>query len=119
SLRPFDNVGVQYGLAALNSGAITRQQFLDLNERIGGYDQDANYVDSRTAGDVGAIQRMQQSGVTFGGSGGMSQVPVFDVSGIYNDDGGYHYQWYHFATRDSLRQVNGTSANQRMVRGNH
>jgi len=118
SLRPFDNVGVQYGLAALNSGAITKQQFLDLNERIGGYDQDANYVASRTAGDVGAIQRMQQSGVTFGGSGGMSQVPVFDVSGIYNDDGGYHYQWYHFATRDRLREVNGNSDNHVMWRGN-
>ncbi len=118
SLRPFDNVGVQYGLAALNSGAITKQQFLDLNERIGGYDQDANYVVSRTVGDVGAIQRMQQSGVTFGGSGGMSQVPVFDVSGIYNDDGGYHYQWYHFATRDRLREVNGNSDNHVMWRGN-
>ena len=28
--------------------------------------------------------------MTFGGSGGMADVPVFDVSGIYNDDGGYH-----------------------------
>ena len=32
ALRPFDNVGVQYGLNALNSGAITTAQFLDLNE---------------------------------------------------------------------------------------
>ena len=44
ALRPFDNVGVQYGLNALNSGAITMQQFLEMNEKIGGYDQDANYV---------------------------------------------------------------------------
>ena len=117
SLRPFDNVGVQYGLAALNSGAITKEQFLDLNERIGGYDQDANYVASRAAGDVGAIQRMQQSGITFGGSGGMSQVPIFDISGIYNDDAGYHYQWYHFAARDRLREVNGNSDNHVMWRG--
>src|SRR5437899_5089010 len=67
ALRPFDNVGVQYGLGALNSGAITKAQFLDLNEGIGGYDQDFNYVASRAAGDVGAIERMQQSGITFGG----------------------------------------------------
>jgi hypothetical protein len=118
ALRPFDNVGVQYGLAALNSGVITKEQFLDLNERIGGYDQDASYASSRTVGDVGAIRRMQQSGVTFGGSGGMSEVPIFDISGIYNDDGGYHYQWYHFAARDRLREANGSSDNHVMWRGN-
>ncbi|HZR07381.1 MAG TPA: DUF6351 family protein [Myxococcales bacterium] len=116
--RPFDNVGVQYGLAALNSGQITKEQFLDLNERVGGYDQDANYVASRVAGDVGAIERMQESGITLGGSGGMSEVPVFDISGIYNDDAGYHYQWYHFATRERLREVNGNSDNHVMWRGN-
>lgn len=117
ALRPFDNVGVQYGLAALNSGAITKEQFLDLNERIGGYDQDANYVPARTRGDLGAIERMQQAGVTFGGSGGMSEVPVFDISGIYNDDSGYHYQWFHFAARERLREVNGNSDNHVMWRG--
>jgi hypothetical protein len=118
ALRPFDNVGVQYGLAALNSGSISKAQFLDLNERVGGYDHDFNYVASRVAGDVGAIERMQLSGVTFGGSGGMSEVPVFDISGIYNDDGGYHYQWYHFAARERLREVNGNTANHVMWRGN-
>ncbi len=118
ALRPFDNVGVQYGLAAVNSGAITKAQFLDLNERIGGYDQDANYVAGRSIGNVGAIERMQEGGVTFGGSGGMSEIPVFDISGIYNDDGGYHYQWYHFAARERLREVNGSSDNHVMWRGN-
>ena len=66
ALRPFDNVGVQYGLAALNGGAITTTQFLDLNERIGGYDQDANYVANRTVGNIGAIKRAHQSGVQLG-----------------------------------------------------
>jgi hypothetical protein len=35
--RPIDNIGVQYGLEALNLGAITKQQFLALNRNIGGY----------------------------------------------------------------------------------
>jgi len=118
ALRPFDNVGVQYGLAALSSGAITKAQFLDLNGRIGGYDQDANYTGARSIGNVGAIERMQEAGVTFGGSGGMADVPVFDVSGIYNDDSGYHYQWYHFAARERMREVNGNSDNHVMWRGN-
>jgi hypothetical protein len=34
---PWDNVGVQYGLAALQSGAITSEQFLDLNANVGSW----------------------------------------------------------------------------------
>jgi Tannase-like family of unknown function (DUF6351) len=118
ALRPFDNVGVQYGLAALAGGAITIDQFLLLNERIGGYDQDANYVAARSVGDAGAMRRAQQSGLQLGGNGGLAIIPVFDVSGIYNDDAGYHYQWFHFALRDRLVQMNGNADNHVMWRGN-
>ena len=38
--RPYDNVGVQYGLRALASGRITTAQFVDLNAKIGGIDID-------------------------------------------------------------------------------
>src|SRR5258705_10854725 len=41
-----------------------------------------------------------------------------DISGIYNDDGGYHYQWFHFATRARMAQANGDTANHVMWRGN-
>jgi hypothetical protein len=34
---PWDNVGVQYGLSALTSGAITPDQFLDLNANVGSW----------------------------------------------------------------------------------
>jgi len=118
ALRPFDNVGVQYGLAALNAGQISPTQFLNLNERIGGYDQDANYVANRVVGDLGAIKRGQQSGLQLGGNGGLASIPVFDISGIYNDDGGYHYQWFHFAMRDRMVQANGNADNHVMWRGN-
>jgi hypothetical protein len=118
ALRPFDNVGVQYGLAALNGGSITVEQFLVLNERIGGYDQDANYVSARTVGNPGAMTRAQQSGLQLGGNGGLASIPVFDVTGIYNDDAGYHYQWFHFAQRDRMSQMNGNADNHVMWRGN-
>ncbi len=117
ALRPFDNVGVQYGLSALESGAISVDQFLDLNERIGGYDQDANYVTHRTTGDEGAIRRAYQSGLQLGGGGELASIPVFDVSGIYNDDGGYHYQWFHFALRERMLEANGDTDNHVMWRG--
>jgi Tannase-like family of unknown function (DUF6351)/Tannase and feruloyl esterase len=118
ALRPFDNVGVQYGLAALNAGVITTTQFLDLNALIGGYDQDFNYVPQRSVGDLGAITRLQQGGMQLGGNGGLASIPVFDLSGIYNDDGGYHYQWFHFAFRERMRQANGNVDNHVMWRGN-
>jgi hypothetical protein len=118
ALRPFDNVGVQYGLGALNAGVITPKQFLDLNEGIGGFDQDANYVDQRSVGDRGAIRRAYQSGLQFVGGGGLASIPLVDISGIYNDDSGYHYQWTHFATRERMAQANGHTDNHVMWRGN-
>ncbi len=118
ALRPYDNVGVQYGLNALNNGVITTTQFLDLNANIGGYDQDFNYVANRVTGDPGAITRMQQSGLQLYGGGGLANIPVFDVTGIYNDDGGYHYQWFHFAMRERMLQANGDTLNHVMWRGN-
>jgi hypothetical protein len=116
--QTFDNVGVQYGLAALNAGQITPQQFLDLNEAIGGYDQDANYAPARSVGDAGALKRAYQSGLVLSGGGGLAAIPVFDLSGVYNDDGGYHYQWFHFALRARIAQANGEARNHVMWRGN-
>lgn len=118
ALRPFDNVGVQYGLQALNAGVITPQQFLDLNEGVGGFDQDANFVAPRSAGDRGAIRRAHQSGLQFAGNGGLASIPLVDITGIYNDDSAYHYQWFHFATRERMAGANGHTDNHVMWRGN-
>src|SRR5690242_9145105 len=41
---PIDNVGIQYGLAALQAGTITAEQFVRLNEGAGGYDDDLNWT---------------------------------------------------------------------------
>jgi hypothetical protein len=117
ALRPYDNLGVQYGLHALNNGAVTPAQFLDLNERIGGVDQDSNYVASRTAGDAGAIARTYQSGLLLSGKGGLASIPIFD-NATSNEAGGYHYGWFHYALRERLRQANGNSDNLVMWRSN-
>jgi len=116
ALRPFDNVGVQYGLKALADGTITVKQFLDLNAHIGGFDHDSNYTASRTTGDAGAIKRAYQSGVTLGGGGGLRSMPVIDV-GWYRERERYHYQWFHFAVRDRMRRQNGHADNHVMWRG--
>src|SRR6185295_3115420 len=116
-LRTFDNTGIQYGLNALNAGTITKTQFLDLNEGVGGYDQDLNYVASRSVGSATAIKRAHQTGVSLSGAGGLASMPIFDY-GTYNDTSGYHYQWYHFALRERLKYWNGGNAdNMVMQRG--
>ena len=117
ALRPYDNTGVQYGLQALNDKIITPDQFLDINENVGGYDQDDNYVPARTVGDAGAIKRAYLSGTEETASGGLANIPVFDTSAQFNDDSGYHYQWYHFAMRERMKQANGGTGNHVMWRG--
>ncbi len=49
--KPDDNVGVQYGLAALNKKTITADEFLSLNEHVGGNDVDGNFIKARSVGD--------------------------------------------------------------------
>ena len=109
ALRPFDNVGVQYGLNALNASIITPRQFLDLNERIGGVDHDSNYQAQRTEGDRLAIKRAYQAGLTLGANGGLKAIPIFDNAQT-NEERGYHYGWFHFAVRDRIREANGGSS---------
>ncbi len=115
ALRPFDNVGVQYGLSALSTGLITPAQFLDLNEAIGGVDSDGNYTSARTRGDAEAIRRAYQSGLSLSGAGGLSAIPIVD-NATSNEAASYHYGWFHFAFRERLRQTDGTSANLMMWR---
>ncbi|MGW8319655.1 MAG: DUF6351 family protein, partial [Candidatus Promineifilaceae bacterium] len=42
--RPWDNVGVQYGLGSVASGAITPEEFLKVNAIIGGWKESADMV---------------------------------------------------------------------------
>jgi len=107
--RPFDNVGVQYGLSALENGLITPRQFLDLNEHIGGFDQDGHHTASRSAGDPGAIRRAYQSGLSLGANGGLRSIPIVD-NATSNEESRYHYGWFHFALRERVRRANGGSS---------
>ena len=59
---PTDNVGVQYGLKALQAGQITPEQFVDLNSKVGGIDIDGNFTPERKAADPAALAIMYSSG---------------------------------------------------------
>jgi hypothetical protein len=108
---PFDNVGVQYGLKALNSGAITKAEFLDLNEKIGGLDIDGNLEPHRTAWDPIAIQNAYRSGriVT---SGANLTLPIIDVRNYTDLNNDIHTRIRTFSFLDRLERANGTIANE-------
>src|SRR5260221_7209501 len=50
-----DNVGIQYGLNAVLAGAITPEEFVTLNEKIGGFDADWNRRAQRTSAALAAL----------------------------------------------------------------
>jgi len=115
--RAIDNTGVQYGLAALNSGAITVAQFLDLNEKIGGYDNDGNPSVYRAVADPQALRAAYQTGRVTNGSFGLSRVPIIDVRGYTDltEKGDVHQKYHSFSLRERLRAANGSVANLVMV----
>jgi hypothetical protein len=92
--RPLDNVGVQYGLQALNDGAITFDQFLDLNRSIGGYDIDGQITPARAQADPEAVLHAYETGRVAMGGGDLTAVPIIDVD-VFDDPTG--------ATADRLR----------------
>jgi hypothetical protein len=115
--RPLDNVGIQYGLKTLNDGTISVDQFLDLNEKIGGFDKDATIVPQRTVADLGAARAAYRTGRLTNGGGGLSEVPIIDFRD-YNDalpGGDIHVRYHSFSMRERLDKANGRHDNQVMV----
>jgi hypothetical protein len=117
--RPLDNVGIQYGLKVLNEGegAITVEQFLDLNEKVGGFDRDATIVPQRTVADPIAMRAAYQTGRLTSGGGGLASIPIIDYRG-YNDEvtnGDIHVKYHSFSLRKRLEKANGRSDNHVML----
>lgn len=122
--RPLDNEGVQYGLAALNSGRISVAQFLDLNEKIGGFDSDGNPTAAqrtlparRSIADPQTLPVAYRSGRLLFGGWGLKDVPIIDYR-LYEDRnaaGTFHLRHHSFITRERLRKANGDAANQVML----
>lgn len=115
--RPLDNVGIQYGLKALNQGVISVDQFLDINEKVGGYDRDANFVAQRTVANGYAMQQAYQTGRLTNGGGGLKEIPIIDYRG-YQDDtpgGDIHLRYHSFSMRERLIKANGDAKNQVML----
>jgi len=108
-----DNVGVQYGLKAFLSGAITPEEFVILNEAIGGVDFDSNFTPTRSAADPDALAIAYRAGIVSDGVH-LAKTPMIDLRGW--DDKAIHHVWRSFALRARLDAANGNHNNHIMWR---
>ena len=104
----YDNVGVQYGLNALNSGAIAKAEFLDINEKAGGLDIDGAYMPTRSVADPIALRNGYRAGrvVT------SETLPIIDTRPYVDDVADFHQRIRTFQFLDRLGRTTGTTANQ-------
>lgn len=122
--RPLDNTGVQYGLSALRSGAIDVDQFLDMNEKIGGFDSDGRPTAisgaipaPRSVADPETLPIAYASGRMLYTGWGLKDVPIIDYR-LYEDDsvqGAYHLRHHSFIVRERLKKTAGDADNQVML----
>lgn len=111
---PFSNVGIQYGLSALESGQLSPQQFADLNAHVGGLDVNGHLSPVRNAGQTIAFQRAYRDGAVDTASN-LNQVPIIDLRGP--DPGAFHDVYRTYAMRNRLLRNFGTAANQILWQG--
>ncbi|HEX2692280.1 MAG TPA: DUF6351 family protein, partial [Kofleriaceae bacterium] len=117
-----DNVGVQYGLKAFLSGTITAEEFVTLNEKIGGVDFDDNFTAARTQADPEALEIAYRAGIVSDGNH-LAKTAILDLRG-YDDSNlpppagalGIHHVWRSFALRARLDAANGNHENHVMWR---
>lgn len=106
---PYDNTGLQYGLVALNSGEITAEQFVDMNEKVGGLDIDWNHQPQRSEADRAGVETMYRAGlVTYPREA--AKVPIIDMRGSSNYE--IHTDFESYVMRARLQKASGHSDNQ-------
>lgn len=110
--RALDNVGVQYGLNAFNAGKISFDQFIQLNEVIGGHDVDGNIIPTRDSGDLQALKITYQTGRINTGGGSLATIPILDTRNYLDGAANLHDRFRSMVTRARLKEANGTADNQ-------
>ncbi|MES2883839.1 MAG: DUF6351 family protein [Pseudomonadota bacterium] len=106
--RPSDNVGVQYGLQQLLANTITPAMFVDLNKKIGGRDNDYDYIPERTVADAPAVPIAYRSGLF--NMGNNMHLPIIDIRG--HDVAEIHHDYRSYVMRARLDRSNGHHDNQ-------
>jgi hypothetical protein len=105
--RAMDNVGVQYGLEALNlpvgdPGKITMQQFLDLNARVGGVDIDGIRTVERTEAEAGTAETAFRSSMVNDGRG-LARTAIIDFAAALNVE--IHTPYHAYAIEERMAAI--------------
>jgi len=105
--RPLDNVGVQYGLEALNlplgdPGKITFGQFLDMNARIGGVDIDGIKQVDRTRTDEGVPSIVYRSSMINDGEG-LAHTAIINFANTQNIE--IHTSYHAYALEARMAKI--------------
>jgi hypothetical protein len=114
AMPAFDNVGIQYGLDALRTGAINAQQFADLNAHVGGLDINGHLASVRSLAPEVAIKRAYTDGAVDTATN-LNNVAIIDLRGP--DPGAFHDVYRTYAMRNRLLRNFGTAANQVLWQG--
>ncbi len=101
---PISDVGVQFGLEALEKGEITPAQFVDLNAKIGGADIDLNHTKRRSDATEPALRNAYRSGAV-NETNNLANVAIIDLRGP--DPGAFHDAYRSFAIRARLERQEG------------
>jgi hypothetical protein len=107
-----DNVGVQYGLNALLANDITAEEFVTLNEIIGGSDADSNRTAARSLADLPALDIAYKSGILSSGKN-LAKLPITDSRG--NDEQGIHYIWRSYSERARIDASNANNHGNQVI----
>jgi hypothetical protein len=101
---PLDNVGVQYGLDALRQGLISPAQFVDINQKIGGYDNSYDTTSSRATAQEPALTNDYRGGGV-NETNNLKDVAIIDLRGP--DAGSFHDAYRSWAIRARLEAAEG------------
>jgi hypothetical protein len=101
---PLDNVGVEYGLDALEQGLITPAQFVDLNAKIGGYNNNFQTTTARFVAQEPALANDYRSGAV-NETNNLTDVAIIDLRGP--DAGSFHDAYRSWTIRARLEQQEG------------
>jgi len=112
--RPFDNVGIQYGLAALKAGTISGAKFADLNKTIGSVDIDYNLQAPRVEADLPSLGVTYRSGAA-NEANNLAAIPIIDMRGY--DTTEIHEDFNTYSMRARLDRENGNHTNQVILTG--
>jgi hypothetical protein len=107
---PWGNEGVQYGLVALRSGQITPEEFIDLNQKIGGLTIDQKPQAARTAVDENTAAIAYRSGAVMDATW-LEDKPIIELR-AYNESGEIHHSGNSVKLRSRLNRANGHHDNQ-------